>query len=644
MESIHATIEHISFHNTDTDFYVLRAHIKQHAELITIVGYASGLTVGQMIDCQGHWINDQRHGLQFQAEQLIGVAVMTDDVITHAVGTARALRIYNLYGEQAVELVKADPYRLIVDIHGVGFKVADNLAMQLGVAPDSLLRARAGVHHVLQGLCERGHCTIPRAELITACKKLLRIPEHVIAEAMAIELTQQRLVADTLGDEPCIYIQSLYQAEQLAAEQVRRLMGDELPWGQLDMAYWLPWVEQYTGLTLSESQREALITVMDSKVVIVTGGPGVGKTTLVKSVLAFLVTKPLTVALCAPTGRAAKRLSEATAMPAKTIHRLLQFEPGTKQFKYHQANPLPIDVLIIDESSMLDVILLGHLLVAIPTHVAIIFLGDIDQLPSVGSGAVLADLIHSQVIPTVRLTEIFRQAASSQIILNAYRINQGLYPLPNAGAENDFFTLHADSPEAIHRQLIHLVSVRLPQYYQCDPIQDIQVLTPMNRGGLGTHALNAALQQALNGHAVDKMTRLGSSYSPGDKVIQLVNNYDKEVFNGDIGVIEAINHEQHQLTIRYEQTLKTYEAKELDEISLAYAISIHKSQGSEFSIVVIPCVTQHYMLLARNVLYTGITRGKRVVVLIGQRKAIQIAINNNKPAHRYTKLAERLIK
>ena len=381
---------------------------------------------------------------------------------------------------------------------------------------------------------------------------------------------------------------------------------------------------------------------MTSKLVIVTGGPGVGKTTLVNSILLLLAASKLSVALCAPTGRAAKRLSEATALPAKTIHRLLQFDPATNEFKYNQHNLLPVEVVIIDESSMLDVMLFGHLLQALADHVAIIFVGDIDQLPSVGSGAVLADLIAAQVIPTVRLTEIFRQAASSQIILNAYRINQGQLPLPNQGEHNDFFTIYADTAEEIHRKLIQLVCQRLPQFYQCDPVEDIQVLTPMNRGGLGTRGLNAALQKALNGSAGEQITRLGSSYATGDKVIQLVNNYDKEVFNGDIGFIHAINREQQQVVIRFDNSLKYYAVSELDEVSLAYAISIHKSQGSEFPIVVIPCVTQHYLLLARNVLYTGITRGKRLVVLIGQKKAIQRAVENDKPAFRYTKLAERI--
>ena len=415
-----------------------------------------------------------------------------------------------------------------------------------------------------------------------------------------------------------------------------------MPWGTIDLPKAIVWLTEKTKFTLSASQQNALTLTLQSKLTIITGGPGVGKTTLVSSLLKILRAKRLNLALCAPTGRAAKRLTETTGLSAKTIHRLLEFDPHSYQFKHTSDHPLPIDVLIIDESSMLDIVLFNHLLKAIPDQAAVIFVGDIDQLPSVGSGAVLADLIASDVITTVRLTQVFRQAEGSYIIRNAHRVNQGKLPLPNATQHSDFFTIYLDTPEAIHEKLIDLVATRLPQHYHCDPVKDIQVLAPMNRGGLGSRAFNVDLQKKLNGHAEPKITRFGSTYAPGDKVIQMSNNYDKEVFNGDIGFIEKIDGEEGIVTIRFDNTVKEYESHELDEISLAYAISIHKSQGSEFPIVVIPLAMQHYTLLARNLLYTGMTRGKKLVVLVSQRKAISMAVHNNKEMNRLTKLAARL--
>ena len=561
---------------------------------------------------------------------------------SYGVGTARAVRIYKTYGDEAIDKVRENPYRLALDIHGVGFKTADILAEKLGIARDSLLRAQAGVRHVLQECCDRGHCAAEFSQLVAASNQLLEIPIAVIEQAISNELTEERLVLERINEERCIYPIALYQAELRASEHLKRLNRGNPPWGEFDSSKAIAWVEEQTTLKLSSSQQEALKAVLTSKLAVITGGPGVGKTTLINSVLKIIRAKKMTVSLCAPTGRAAKRLTETTHLTAKTIHRLLDFDPKTFGFKHNYDNPLPLDVLIIDESSMLDIVLLNHLLKAVPTHAAVIFVGDIDQLPSVGPGAVLSDLIASGVIVTVRLTEVFRQAASSKIILNAHRVNQGKMPLPNEPNNSDFFTMYAETPDDIHSQLIEVVCLRLPKFYQCDPVQDIQVLTPMNRGGLGSRALNAALQQQLNGDSEPKITRFGTTFSPGDKVIQMVNNYDKEVFNGDLGFIERIDLEANLITIRFDQNNKVYEAHELDELSLAYAISIHKSQGSEFPIVVLPLATQHFTLLARNLLYTGITRGKKLVVLIGQKQAIGMAVNNNKEANRMTKLAERL--
>lgn len=561
---------------------------------------------------------------------------------SHGVGTARAVRIYKTYGDKAIETVRTNPYRLALDIHGIGFKTADTLAEKLGIARDSLLRAEAGVRHVLQELCDNGHCAAPKNQLITASHQLLDIPLPVIEQAIQSELSEGNLVQDSISDECCIYPASLYHAEVRSAEHLKRLHQGTPPWGAVNLEQAIPWVEKQTGLCLSSSQQEALKTVLTAKLSIITGGPGVGKTTLVNSLLRIIRARKLSIALCAPTGRAAKRLTETTGLSAKTIHRLLDFDPKTYGFKHNQDNPLPLDVLIIDESSMIDIVLLNHLLKAVPSHAAVIFVGDIDQLPSVGSGSVLSDLIASGRLTTVRLTEIFRQAASSKIIVNAHRVNQGKMPLPNDGGDSDFFSIHAETAEEIHDRLVEVVSQRLPRYYQCNPIRDIQVLTPMNRGGLGSRGLNVALQQTLNGESEPRLNRFGTTFSPGDKVIQMTNNYEKEVFNGDIGFIERIDLEEGTVTVLFDQTVKSYEAGEMDELSLAYAISIHKSQGSEFPIVVMPLATQHFTLLARNLLYTGITRGKKLVVLIGQKKAIGMAVRNNKEASRLTKLAERL--
>src|SRR3990167_1546900 len=352
--------------------------------------------------------------------------------------------------------------------------------------------------------------------------------------------------------------------------------------------------------------------------------------------------KRLSVSLCAPTGRAAKRMTETTNVTAKTIHRLLGFNPETRSFSHHEGNPLPIDVLIVDEASMIDIVLFHHLLKAIPDHAAVFFVGDVDQLPSVGPGAVLLDMINSTIIPTVRLTEIFRQASNSKIIVNAHRINQGEIPLPNEIHDSDFYTIYLNNTDEIQSQLIELVSKRLPYYTHCNPLSDIQVLTPMNRGGLGTIALNTLLQKSLNGEAEPKVIRYGFTFSPGDKVIQTVNNYDKDIFNGDIGYVTQVNLDKQMIKVLFDQHLVEYDFSDLDELSLAYAVSIHKSQGSEFPIVIVLLATQHYLLLAKNLLYTAVTRGKRLVVLVGEKKAINIAIKNNQDKNRLTTLSIRL--
>ena len=560
---------------------------------------------------------------------------------SHQVGTARSARIYKIYGDDAIRKIQENPYCLHADIRGIGFKTADALAKNLGIPSDSILRARAGVIHVLQQLCDHGHCAVALDELIMKSHQLLEINADTIANAIADEIKNATLHQEFMQEQLCIYPMALYQAEMKSAKNLQRLQHGILPWGQIDINKAIAWVETQTNLQLSSSQHLAIQEILQAKLAIITGGPGVGKTTLINSILKILQIKKLHIALCAPTGRAAKRLTETTGVMAKTIHRLLDFDPKTYNFRYNQQRPLPIDLLIIDESSMLDIILLHNLLKAVHDHTAVIFVGDIDQLPSVGSGSVLYDLINSNKITTVRLTEIFRQAATSKIILNAHRVNSGKMLLAN-DKQSDFFTIYMQTSELIQEKLIQLVKERVPKFYRCNPFTDIQVLTPMNRGSLGSRGLNVALQYHLNGDSEPKITKFGTTFAPKDKVIQVVNNYDKEVFNGDIGFIEQIDGDNTIVTVNFDQRLVNYNLHELDELNLAYAISIHKSQGSEFSIVIMPVSTQHYMLLARNLLYTGITRGKKLVILVAQKQAVWMAINNNQHLYRLTNLANLL--
>jgi exodeoxyribonuclease V alpha subunit len=562
---------------------------------------------------------------------------------SHGLGTARAVRIYKTYGNEAILKVTENPYRLALDIHGVGFKTADALAAKLGIASDSPLRAQAGVRHVLQEMSGRGHCAAAREELCQSAATLLEISPPVIDAAISAEIVEENLIPDDIAGRPCLFLAPLYRAEVGVAASLSRLAPGAPPWGEIVAERAIPWVEGETGLTLSASQCEAVRLALRSKVIVITGGPGVGKTTLVNSILGILRAKKLRVTLCAPTGRAAKRLTESTGLEAKTIHRLLEFDPQTFGFKRGRDNPLETDLVVLDESSMVDIVLMNKLLPAIPDRAALVIVGDVDQLPSVGPGCVLADIIASGAVPTVRLTEIFRQAASSRIIVNAHRINRGELPLKDEGAElSDFYFIPAATPEEIHAKLLQVVTERIPKRFGLHPVRDIQVLTPMNRGGLGARSLNAVLQGALNGQAQPKVTRFGTSFAPGDKVIQTVNNYEKEVFNGDIGRIATLDLDEGSLAVEYDERLVPYQFGELDELSLAYATSIHKSQGSEYSAVVIPLAMQHYTMLERNLIYTAVTRGKKLVVVIGEPKALAMAVNNHTSHRRLTKLASRI--
>jgi exodeoxyribonuclease V alpha subunit len=562
---------------------------------------------------------------------------------SHGVGTARAVRIYKTYGDKSIAMVRENPYRLALDIHGIGFKTADTIAMRLGVAKDSLLRAQAGIRNVLQEFSQSGHCAAFAEVLQKKAAELLEIPESIIIEAITAELANKNIILEQIDGKDALYLSTLFNAEKSVAHHIKRLRCGIIPWGKFEIEKAIGWVENKTNLQLSNSQKDAVHEALCNKVMIITGGPGVGKTTIVNSIIKIITAKKINILLCAPTGRAAKRLSETTNMPAKTIHRLLEFDPQSLTFIRNSDNPLAADLVIVDEVSMLDVVLMNSLLKAIPTEAALLMVGDVDQLPSVGPGTVLADLIQSQTIATVFLIEIFRQAANSQIIINSHRINQGEMPMANdLDKDTDFYMVPATENEEIHDKLLHIVSKRIPERFGFNAFHDIQVLSPMNRGGIGTRALNVSLQKLLNGQSEPKVTRFGWTFAPGDKIIQNINNYDKEVFNGDIGNITSVDLDEGYLLVDFDKRLVRYEFAELDEVALAYAISIHKSQGSEYPVVVIPLSTQHYVMLARNLIYTGVTRGKKLVIIIGQPKALAMAVKNAKHNQRLTNLQARL--
>ena len=560
---------------------------------------------------------------------------------SHGVGTARAVRIYKTYGADAVQVMTENPYRLARDIRGIGFKTADAIAMKLGIEKTALIRVRAGISYALTEAMDEGHCGLPTDELVPLAVDLLEVPRELVLTALDLELAEGAVVADTVGETSCIFLGGLYRAEQVIAERILRLANRTLPWPYIDPEKALPWIEQKTGLSLAERQVAAIRLALVSKVLVITGGPGVGKTTIVNSILRILSAKGVTLLLCAPTGRAAKRMTEATGFEAKTIHRTLEVDRKAGGFKRNSDNPLDCDLLVVDETSMVDVLLMQALLKAVPDNAALLVVGDIDQLPSVGPGQVLADVIASSAVPVVRLTEVFRQAAQSRIITSAHKINQGSIPdLSKPEGDSDFYFVQADDPETAVPRIVDLVKMRIPQRFGLDPIRDIQVLCPMNRGGVGVHSLNIELQAALNPAGDRKVERFGWTFAPGDKVMQIENDYDKDVYNGDIGYIDDVDPDAGELTVSFDGRAITYGFGELDTLVPAYAATIHKSQGSEYPAVVIPLMTQHYTMLQRNLLYTGVTRGKRLVVLVGQKKAVAIAVKNVSGRRRWSKLKE----
>ena len=562
---------------------------------------------------------------------------------SYGIGTARATRIYKRYGDTAIDQIKADPYCLARDIWGVGFKSADQLAIRMGVDLNSPQRAQAGLYFAMQEHTNDGHCACSKDDLITKAEKLLSISKDILQQALAESIRKQDIIALPFDDgKNSVALDKIYNAEQQVALHLTRLLKGKSPkFSNMDLDDINSWIDKNSEIELSSGQKDSIIQALSQKILCITGGPGVGKTTVVRQILNLITHRGAMVQLCAPTGRAAKRLAESTGLEAKTIHRLLEFDPTNGGFKRGQDFPLLCDCLILDEASMLDICLMNSLLKAIEDTCVVIFVGDIDQLPSVGPGAVLANLIDSEVLSVVRLTQIFRQAKSSQIIINAHRVNEGLMPnVLDKGVKSDFYVIYKNDVENIADAIDTIILNKIEKVFGFNPKTQLQVLTPMTKGGLGSQALNIRLQQLLNPNKDVKVERFGQSFSPGDKVIQTVNNYDKNIFNGDIGIISRIDPEEGVCVIEFDGLEISYELSELDEIKLAYAITIHKSQGSEYPVVIIPMVMQHFTLLQRNLIYTAITRGKSLVILIGQKKAIGIAVKRDAQMRRLTYLVE----
>lgn len=713
-EPLSGIIEHVTYHNPDSGFVVLRVKAKGRRGLVTIVGQTARAVPGEYVEANGTWKVDSEHGEQFQAKEMRTAAPSTAEGIekylgsglvkgvgphyakkivqvfgaktlqiidespsflreikgigpkriteireswrqqkvvrdimvflqSHGVGTGRAVRIYKTYGEQAIDKVRANPYRLANDIWGIGFATADGLAQRMGIDPQSPLRAEAALRHVLKESADDGHCAYPEAGTIEEAQKLTGIASDIVRDAVRSLVDAKDLIReDALAPEPWLYLRKYFFAEKTVADRLLSYQNGSPPLPSLDVEKALVWVEKKVGLELAAQQREAVRQAVASKVLVITGGPGVGKTTLVRSILEIFLAKGMRCALAAPTGRAARRLRESTGQPASTLHRLLEYEPrGAKRNADH---PLEHDLLVVDEMSMVDISLMEALVKALPANASLILVGDADQLPSVGPGSVLADLIASKCVPVVHLTQIFRQAQESGIVRAAYRVHDGELPESDrADKLGDFYVIEVDDPALIQDRLIALVRDRIPARFGLDPLQDVQILSPMNRADLGVRQLNQLLQNVLNAPGDEpEINRFGVAFRPGDKVLQTVNNYDKDVFNGDIGRVKRVDLDEQVVLVEFDGNAIAYDFDELDELALAYALTIHKSQGSEYPAVVIPLHTQHYMLLRRNLIYTAITRGKKLVVIVGSKKALEMAVRRQDDARRFTALAARL--
>ncbi|MCZ6681211.1 MAG: ATP-dependent RecD-like DNA helicase [Candidatus Poribacteria bacterium] len=558
------------------------------------------------------------------------------------VSTTYSVKIYKTYESESISIVRENPYRLADDIYGIGFKTADTIAQNLGIDKESPHRVTAGIKYVLGQKADDGHVFLYRGQLIGACQEILELPLNAIEAGMTELIGKEEIVAEDVDGEVAVYLVPFYYAEVGVTNAFSRLLKTETPAAQLQfVAGSIDLLEKQMGIHFAANQRAAIRTALESRVMILTGGPGTGKTTTTIGMIRLFEALEKRVMLAAPTGRAAKRLSETTGREAKTIHRLLEFSPQDNGFKRNWDNPLEADVVIIDEMSMVDLVLMNSLMKAVPRHATLIMVGDVDQLPSVGAGNVLKDLIASEQITVVKLTEIFRQAQQSLIVTNAHRINRGDFPQITGTPDRNFFFIEEEEPEQVADLICDLVHKRLPKHYGYHPMDDIQVLCPMRRGTVGSENFNKQLQAVLNPDSTGTI-RGGRNFRVGDKVMQVRNNYDYEVFNGDIGRITDVDAIEKQVTIQFPEKVVAYDMADMNELVLAYGITVHKAQGSEYPAVVVPLMTQHYLMLQRNLLYTAITRAKELVVLVGTKKALGIAIRSNKVVERNSYLAERV--
>ena len=704
MIKIRCVVERITFQNQENGYSIMKVKVKGYNDLVTIVGSLLDVPVGSVLLCDGDWKVDKRYGNQFVVEtwqevmpatifgiekylgsglvkgigpkfahlivekfgtetidiietdierlyEVVGIGKKRVEKIRdswekqkdikdvmlflqgYGVSTAYAAKIYRQYGKDSIETVKANPYKLADDIWGIGFKTADGIANKMGYEKNDLRRCKSGLNYTLNQLSDEGHVYAVEEQLVEAAKKLLEADEEPIRQAMS-----EMLANDELKQEKdAIYLPPFYFSEVGTARKILGLLNQSVT--RKNVSLDIDAIQKSSGIVFDDVQIAAIKQAVDAKVMVLTGGPGTGKTTTTQGIIAAFKTMGLRILLAAPTGRAAKRMSEATGMEAKTIHRLLEYNPADG-YKRNDENPLEGDALIVDECSMVDIMLMYNLMKAIPTDMRLVLVGDIDQLPSVGAGNVLRDIIDSERVPVIRLTRIFRQAQTSRIVMNAHAINKGNFPDITNGKDTDFFFIKMEDPEKVATQIVNLVQNRLPKAYH-QPLSNIQVLTPMQRGVVGAANLNTILQNALN-NSTQSLSRSGYVFKKGDRVMQIRNNYDKDVFNGDIGVVASINQEDRTLAVDFDSHIVEYEISELDELTLAYATTIHKSQGSEYPIVVMPVMMNHYVMLQRNLIYTGITRSKKVCVLIGQVKALAYAVHHQTVTDRNTLLKERI--